>query len=168
MDELKKIALPVDRGAIAELRVGDRVMLSGTMLVMRDAAHNRIRDMIIAGNTLPVSFEGECIYYMGATPSTEGRPIGSAGPTTSKRMDSITPMLIERGLLATVGKGERSKAVYDAISQSGGVYFSAIGGAGAYYCNCIKKVELLAFPELLSEAIYRITVENFPVVVLYK
>lgn len=150
------------------MAIGDKVLLSGDMLVMRDAAHNRIRDMINSGMPLPVDFNNECIYYMGATPATEGRSIGSAGPTTSKRMDTITPMLIERGLVATIGKGQRSQAVYDAIKAAGGVYFAAIGGAGAYYCNCIKNVKLLAFPELLAEAIYRISVEDFPAVVFFK
>ncbi|NCA67363.1 MAG: TRZ/ATZ family protein [Clostridia bacterium] len=168
MDGLKIATLPLTKDKIAELDIGDRVLLSGSMLVMRDAAHNKIRDMIKSNMPLPVNFDGECIYYMGASPATEGRPIGSAGPTTSKRMDSVTPLLIEKGLIATIGKGERSQAVYDAIKTAGVVYFVAIGGAGAYYCNCIKKVELLAFPELLSEAIYRISVEDFPVVVFYR
>lgn len=168
MERIKRLALPLDKDAIKELNIGDRVALSGEMLVMRDAAHAKIRDMIAANEALPVDFAGQCIYYMGATPATEGRPIGSAGPTTSKRMDSMTPMLIERGLIATVGKGERSQEVYDALRSAGGIYFAAIGGAGAYYSTCIKKCELLAFPDLLSEAIYRIAVENFPAVVLYK
>lgn len=168
MKNIIELSLPLEKSAIKALNIGDKVMLSGEMLVMRDAAHARIRDMITAGEALPVDFQGQCIYYMGATPATEGRPIGSAGPTTSKRMDSLTPILIERGLIATVGKGERSQSVYDAFRSAGGVYFAAMGGAGAYYANCIEKCELLAFPELLSEAIYKITVKDFPVVVLYK
>ncbi len=168
MKSVIELSLPLEKSAIKALDIGDKVMLSGEMLVMRDAAHAKIHDMIAAGEALPIDIQGQCIYYMGATPATEGRPIGSAGPTTSKRMDSLTPMLLERGLIATVGKGERSQAVYNALRQAGGVYFGAIGGAGAYYANCIKKCELLAFPELLSEAICKITVKDFPVVVLYK
>ncbi len=168
MEKIKRLTLPLDKEAVKELNIGDKVMLSGEMLVMRDAAHTKIRDMIAKKEALPVDFAGQCIYYMGATPATGGRPIGSAGPTTSKRMDSMTPMLIERGLIATVGKGERSQEVYDALRGAGGVYLAAIGGAGAYYATCIKQCELLAFPELLSEAIYKITVENFPAVVIYK
>lgn len=164
----KIISLPFDREKVKQLVIGDSVLLNGSMLVMRDAAHNKLREIIANNGDLPVQLNNECIYYMGATPATGGRVIGSAGPTTSKRMDAITPLLIKRGIIATIGKGERSEAVYEAIRESGGVYFAAIGGAGAYYSNCIKEVELLAFPELLSEAIYRIKVHNFPVVVFYK
>ena len=166
MSEAKKIVLPLNGDVTAGLRAGDRVLLSGAIYTGRDAAHKRLLEILDAGEELPVSLKDQTIYFVGPCPAPPGRPIGSAGPTTSYRMDPYSPRLIaEAGLRGMIGKGNRSAAVVDAMKQYGVVYFAATGGAGALIAQCIKKCELVAFPELGPEAIYRLEIEDFPVVV---
>ena len=162
---MKKIDLPLRDDVIGSLRAGESVLLSGTLLTGRDCAHKRICEMLDRGEKLPFPLEGQTIYYAGPCPAPAGKACGSCGPTTSARMDSFAPRLLELGLKGMVGKGERSAAVCEAIARCRAVYFAAIGGAGALYGNAIRKSELIAFPDLLSEAVYRFEVENFPCVV---
>ncbi len=162
---MKKIDLPLRDDVIDSLRAGESVLLSGTLLTGRDCAHKRICEMLDRGEKLPFPLEGQTIYYAGPCPAPAGKACGSCGPTTSARMDSFAPRLLELGLKGMVGKGERSAAVCEAIARCHAVYFAAIGGAGALYGNAIRKSELVAFPDLLSEAVYRFEVENFPCVV---
>ena len=162
---MKTINLPIDEAEIKNLKAGEVVMLRGEMLTARDAAHKRLTDMIKDGEPLPFDISGECIYYAGPCPAAPGKASGSCGPTTSSRVDEYTPLLLSLGLKAMVGKGERSVAVREAAVKYGAVYFAAIGGCGALYGNCIEKSEVLAFPELLSEAVHKIKVRDFPAVV---
>ncbi|MEM1483666.1 FumA C-terminus/TtdB family hydratase beta subunit [Oscillospiraceae bacterium PP1C4] len=148
-----------------KLRAGDRVLLSGIIYTSRDAAHKRIMAAIQDGSSLPFPLEGASIYFAGPTPAPEGMAIGSCGPTTSSRMDPFTPTLMDRGLIATIGKGERSKAVYDAIERNQGVYLCSIGGAGALAAQCIKECEVIAFEDLGCESVKRLRVEDFPLIV---
>ena len=148
-----------------ELRAGDTVLLSGTVYTARDAAHARLCKMIDAGEPLPFALDGAVIYYAGPTPAREGAVIGSCGPTTSSRMDKFTPTLIENGLLGMIGKGKRSPDVVKAMKSRGAVYFCAIGGAGALAAKCIKKAEVIAFDELGCEAVRKLEVEDFPLIV---
>lgn len=150
---------------IPTLCAGDTVQLSGTVYTARDAAHAKICKMIDNGDELPFELDGAVIYYAGPTPAKEGMPIGSCGPTTSSRMDKFTPTLLERGLCAMIGKGKRSDDVISAMRKSGAVYFCAIGGAGALAARCVRKAEIVAFPELGCEAVRRIEIENFPLIV---
>lgn len=166
MDETIKLSLPLRRDEVKKLKAGDRVLLTGRMLTGRDAAHKRLYDLALGGMELPVSIRDETIFYVGPTPAPPGRPIGAAGPTTSSRMDRYTPLLMDRGLLGMVGKGLRSEEVKDAIVRNGGVYFGATGGSGALLSKCIKSAEIVAYPELGTEAIRRIQVEDFPVIVI--
>jgi fumarate hydratase subunit beta len=147
------------------LRAGDEVLLSGVIYTARDAAHERLAGMISRGESLPVDLAGQVIYYCGPTPPRPGRPIGSAGPTTASRMDAYTPMLIERGVRGMIGKGRRSPAVKAAICRYGAVYFAAIEGTAALLGRRVRSADVLAFADLGAEAIYRLTVEAFPVVV---
>lgn len=144
---------------------GDRVLLSGTVYTSRDAAHKRIFELLDNGEALPYELDGACIYFAGPTPTPEGMIIGSCGPTTSGRMDVYSPRLLDLGLAAMIGKGERNKAVCDAIVKNKAVYFCAIGGAGALYAKQIKKCEEIAFKDLGCESVKRLELENFPVVV---
>ena len=162
---MKTITLPLQQSDIDALRAGESVLLSGTFLTGRDCAHKRICSMLDAGEQLPFPLAGETIYYAGPCPAPEGKACGSCGPTTSARMDSFTPRLLDLGLKGMIGKGERSEEVRASVAKNGAVYFAAIGGAGALYGNAIRKAELVAFPDLLSEAVYRFTVENFPCIV---
>ncbi len=162
---MKKITLPLTREAIENLTAGEGVLLSGVLLTGRDCAHKRICEYLDRGENLPFSLAGETIYYAGPCPAPEGKACGSCGPTTSARMDSFAPRLLDLGLKGMIGKGERSKEVCDAIVRNRAVYFAAIGGAGALYGNAVKKSELVAFPDLLSEAVYRFEVKDFPCVV---
>ena len=146
------------------LRAGEEIMLSGTVYTSRDAAHKRIFQAIADGTPLPYPIEGAFIYYAGPTPAKHGA-VGSCGPTTSSRMDVYAPQLYDMGLAATIGKGDRSEAVYDAIRRSGGLYLCAIGGAGALAAKCITECEVIAFPELGCESVKRLTLSNFPVYV---
>ena len=165
MQEIK-IRLPLRDEVIEKLRAGDYVYLNGDLYVARDAAHKRLMDLIKAGKKLPISLEGETIYYMGPSPAREGQIIGSAGPTTASRMDKYTPTLLDLGLKGMVGKGKRSQEVLDAIVRDHAIYFAAVGGAGALLSKCIRKSEIVCYEDLGAEAIRRITVEAFPLVVL--
>ena len=157
---------PFDEAAVRALRAGDQVQLSGTVYTGRDAAHKRLVAMLDAGEKLPVDLNGQAIYFVGPCPAPPGRPIGSAGPTTSYRMDPYSPSLIARtGLRGMIGKGNRSAEVVDAMKKYGVVYFAATGGAGALIAQRIKKCDLIAFPELGPEAVYRLEVEEFPAIV---
>lgn len=149
---------------IQDIKCGDEVYLSGTIYTARDAVHKKLALLIDEGKELPIDLNGACIYYAGPTPEREGQVIGSCGPTTSSRMDKFTPLLLEKGLLAMIGKGPRSKAVVDAIKKRGGIYFCAIGGAGALCAKAVKKYEVIAFSELGCESLKKMEVENFPVI----
>lgn len=160
-----QIQLPLTKETASSLKAGDFCYLSGPMYVARDAAHARLFECLKNGEPLPVSLEGETVYYMGPSPAKEGQVIGSAGPTTSSRMDRYTPALIREGMLGMVGKGRRSSEVKEAMTECGAVYFAAIGGAGALLSKCIKSAEIKAYEDLGAEALRLITVEKFPVVV---
>lgn len=161
-----KLTTPLDKGILAGLRAGDRVLLSGEVYTARDAAHKRMFELIDAGKPLPIGLVGACIYYAGPTPAPPGHVIGSVGPTTSGRMDRYTPLFLKRGLAAMVGKGSRSDEVLRAIREHGAVYFGFIGGAGALAAACVKSCETLAFEDLGSEAVRRLVVEDLPLTVL--
>ncbi len=162
---MKRIELPLKEEVIRGLSAGESVLLSGEILTGRDCAHRRICEFLDRGEALPFSLAGETIYYAGPCPAPAGKACGSCGPTTSARMDSFTPRLLELGLKGMIGKGERSEAVCESIVKNGSVYFAAIGGAGALYGNAIQKSEIVAFPDLLSEAVYRFLVKDFPCIV---
>lgn len=159
----KKINAPFDREELSKLCVGDRALLSGYIYTARDAAHKRIYEGLLNGTELPISLENQGIYYVGAC-FKDGTPI-SAGPTTAMRMDKYAPTLYDNGLAASIGKGDRGQSVYEAIKNNGGVYFAAIGGAGATYAHSIKRATLIAYPELGTEAIYKFEIEDFPLIV---
>jgi len=159
------LTTPLSAADLAPLRVGDRVLLNGVVYTARDAAHKRLVECIDRGEPLPFDPAGQVIYYVGPTPAPPGRPIGSAGPTTSYRMDRYAPRLIELGLKATIGKGQRSTEVVQAMITHGAVYFVAIGGAAALLARCIRSCQVIAYPELGPEAIHRLEVEAFPVFV---
>ena len=162
----RKITAPFDKKISQELKAGDYVYITGTIYTARDAAHKRMDEALKKGEKLPFDVENNVIYYMGPSPAREGRPIGSAGPTTASRMDKYAPQLLDLGLGAMVGKGKRSQAVIDAIVRNGSVYFAAVGGAGALLSKCITSSEVVAYDDLGTEAIRKLTVENFPVIVV--
>lgn len=162
---MKRVMLPLTDEAISNLKAGEGVLLSGTILTGRDCAHKRICEYLDRGEKLPFDFKGETIYYAGPCPAPAGKACGSCGPTTSARMDPFAPRLLDLGLKGMIGKGERSDEVVNAIVKNHAVYFAAIGGAGALYGNVVKKSELVAFADLLSEAVYRFKIEDFPCVV---
>lgn len=162
---MKKIRLPLTEEEISGLKAGEGVLLSGTILTGRDCAHKRICEYLDRGEKLPFDFKGETIYYAGPCPAPAGKACGSCGPTTSARMDAFAPRLLDLGLKGMIGKGERSGEVERSIVKNHAVYFAAIGGAGALYGNVVKKSELVAFEDLLSEAVYRFEIEDFPCVV---
>ena len=162
----RQISVPIKKEDALSLRAGDYVTLTGTIYTARDAAHKRMQEALDAGESLPIEMQGNVIYYMGPSPAREGRPIGSAGPTTASRMDKYAPKLLDLGLGAMIGKGKRSQAVIDAIVRNGSVYFAAIGGAGALLSQRIKKSEVVAYDDLGTEAIRKLEVEDFPVVVV--
>ena len=162
----KTITAPIDRETLKSLHAGDYVYISGTIYTARDAAHKRMIETLDEGRELPLDLKDNVIYYMGPSPAREGRPIGSAGPTTSSRMDKYAPDLLDLGLKGMIGKGKRSKAVIDAIVRNGAVYFAAVGGAGAILSKCIKKSTVIAYDDLGTEAIRELEVEDFPVVVV--
>lgn len=158
--------LPITAEKADSLHAGDFVYLSGQMYVARDAAHKRLMELIEKNEQLPIDIKDCTIYYMGPSPAREGRPIGSAGPTTASRMDKYASTLLDLGEKAMVGKGKRTKEVLDAVVRNHAVYFAAIGGAGALLSQCIKKSEIIAYEDLGAEAIRLITVEDFPVIVV--
>lgn len=160
------ITTPVTSEKTAVLKAGDYVYLSGTVYVARDAAHKRMIEALDRGEELPISIENAAIYYMGPSPAREGRPIGSAGPTTSGRMDKYTPALLDLGLKGMIGKGRRSKEVKEAVVRNRCVYFAAIGGAGALLSKAITASEVIAYGDLGTEAVRKLEVENFPVIVV--
>jgi fumarate hydratase subunit beta len=161
-----RLTTPLSTQDVEKLTIGDKVLLSGVLYTGRDAAHKRLFDLIADGKELPIDIQGQVIYYVGPTPAKPGKPIGSAGPTTSYRMDSFAPKLIELGLKGMIGKGNRSQAVVSAMKQHKAVYFGATGGAGALIAKRIKKAEIIAYPDLGPEAIRRLEVEDFPVTVV--
>ena len=166
MSENKIIRTPMIEEVTRELKAGDYVYITGTMYVARDAAHKRMIETLDKGEELPIDIADATIYYMGPSPAREGRPIGSAGPTTATRMDKYAPRLMDLGQKAMIGKGKRSPEVIDAIVRNKGVYFAAVGGAGALLSKCIIKSEIVCYEDLGAEAILKIEVENFPVVVV--
>jgi fumarate hydratase subunit beta len=156
---------PLKPEDVDKLRAGDKVNLNGFIYTARDAAHKRLVDLIKEGKPLPLPLDGEIIYYVGPSPTPPGKAIGSAGPTTSGRMDPYAPILIEHGLRGMIGKGERAPGVVEAMQKYGAVYFAATGGAAALLSKRITKAEIIAYAELGAESISRLTVENFPVIV---
>ncbi|MBQ0042805.1 MAG: Fe-S-containing hydro-lyase [Lachnospiraceae bacterium] len=166
----KHITAPITKEVAASLKAGDYVYISGTIYTARDAAHKRMDETLTEcgedKNSLPLELEGNLIYYMGPSPAREGRPIGSAGPTTASRMDKYAPKLLDLGLGGMIGKGKRSDAVRDAIVRNGSVYFAAVGGAGALLSKAITASEVIAYDDLGTEAIRKLTVENLPVIVV--
>ncbi len=162
----KRIKLPLTDKVIEELKAGDNVLLSGVLYVARDAAHKKIVEALDKGQTPPFDIKGQIIYYMGPAPAKPGNVIGSAGPTTSYRMDSFSPRLMEVGLKGMIGKGQRTQAVLDAMKKYKAVYFAAIGGAGALISKSIKKADVIAYEELGAEAVRKLEVEDFPVTVI--
>lgn len=158
---------PLSVGQVEGLRAGDHVLLSGVIYTARDAAHERLEGLLARGEPLPVDFRGQTIYYCGPTPARPGRPIGSAGPTTASRMDAYTPTLLAAtGLRGMIGKGRRSKEVKEAIRQHRAVYFGAVEGTAALLGERVQEAEVVAFPDLGPEAIYRLVVQRFPVIVV--
>ena len=166
MSETKKLSPPLSDEDVRDLTIGDKVELNGTIFTARDAAHKRMMECLEKGEELPFDVKGQVIYFVGPTPAKAGRPIGSAGPTTSSRMDIYSPKLIEKGLKGMIGKGWRSQEVIDSMVEHGCVYFVAVGGAGAFLSKCIKESSVIAYEDLGPEAIYRLEVENFPVIVV--
>lgn len=162
----RHIDVPFDQKTALSLNAGDYVYLTGTIYTARDAAHKRMDESLNEGKTLPFEIKGNVIYYMGPSPAREGRPIGSAGPTTATRMDKYAPRLLDMGLAGMIGKGKRRQPVKDAIVRNGAVYFAAVGGAGALLSKCIRSSEVIAYDDLGTEAIRMLEVENFPVIVV--
>ena len=163
---VKKMTTPLTEDVIVGLKAGDRIEISGVLYTARDAAHKRLVQMIKDGDKLPFDLRGQIIYFVGPTPARPGVPIGSAGPTTSGRMDPYSPYLIEHGLKGMIGKGGRGKEVIEAMLRHKCVYFAAIGGVAALLSKKIKKAEIIAFDDLGTEAVRRIEVEDFPVIVI--
>ena len=162
----RTITVPIKKEQIVDLRAGDYVYISGTIYSARDAAHKRMFEAMEEGKYIPLNLTDNVIYYLGPTPAREGQVIGSAGPTTASRMDKYTPRLLDNGLNGMIGKGKRSKEVVDAIVRNKAVYFAAVGGAGALLSKCIKKSEVIAYDDLGTEAIRKMEVEDFPVIVV--
>lgn len=162
----RHLNVPAKTEELAKLESGDYVYLTGTIYTARDAAHKRMYETLLNGEELPVDVNGEFIYYLGPTPAREGQVIGSAGPTTSSRMDKYTPTMLDQGLKGMIGKGKRSLEVIESIKKNGAVYFAAVGGAGALLSKCITSSEIVAYEDLGTEAIRKLTVENLPVIVV--
>ena len=161
-----KITTPLPREAARNLRAGDSCLISGVIYTARDAAHKRLCELVAAGKELPFDIQDSIIYFVGPTPAKPGQALGSAGPTTSYRMDAYSPMLIGQGLTGMIGKGKRGAEVVDAMKHHGAVYFGAIGGCGALLGKCVKKSEIVAYEDLGAEAIRRLEVEDFPAIVV--
>ena len=162
----KRISTPITEEVTKELRSGDYVYITGEIYVARDAAHKRMIETLDEGKELPIKIKDATIYYMGPSPAREGRPIGSAGPTTATRMDKYAPTLLDLGGKAMIGKGKRSPEVIEAIIRNKAVYFAAVGGAGALLSKCIKKSEVICYDDLGAEAIRKIYIEDFPAIVV--
>lgn len=162
----KHITVPFDKETAKSLKAGDYVYLTGVIYTARDAAHKRMDESLNNGDKLLIDIDGNVIYYMGPSPAREGRPIGSAGPTTATRMDKYTPRLLDMGLTGMIGKGKRQPKVKEAIVRNNAVYFAAVGGAGALLSQRILKSDVVAYDDLGTEAIRRLEVENFPVIVV--
>lgn len=162
----RNLNVPFKKSDAAQLCAGDYVYLSGVIYTARDAAHKRMYEALQKGEDLPMEMNNNVIYYMGPSPAREGRPIGSAGPTTSSRMDKYAPLLLDLGLVGMIGKGRRSEEVKEAIVRNGAVYFAAVGGAGALLSRSIIESEVIAYDDLGTEAIRKLTVVNFPVIVV--
>lgn len=166
MTESYRISAPLSKESVRALRSGCGVFINGTIFTGRDAAHKRMSECIAAGNPLPFDVSGQVIYYVGPSPAPTGRVIGSAGPTTSGRMDPFTPVLLDMGLRGMIGKGTRSRAVVDSMVKNGAVYFGAVGGAAALIAKSIIQAEIVAWPELGPEAVFRLQVKDFPAFVV--
>ncbi len=162
----KIIRVPLEKKDIDHLKAGDYVYLSGIIYTARDAAHKRMYDALKKGEELPIKLDGNILYYLGPSPAREGQIIGSAGPTTSSRMDKYTPDMLDLGLKGMVGKGKRSPEVIKAMKRNGAVYFAAVGGAGALLSKCIKRAEIVAYEDLGTEAVRKLEIEELPVIVV--
>ena len=165
-DQVKKIRAPFDETTARSLRAGDRVLITGTILASRDAAHKRLVETLDRGEPLPVDLQGAVVYYLGPSPARPGNPIGAAGPTTSGRMDAYTPRLLKQGLKGMIGKGYRSPDVIKAMEEFGVPYLAAVGGAGALIARSIRKYTVLAYEDLGPEAVAAMEVEDFPAIVV--
>lgn len=163
--QIVKLQTPLDKESIKKLQAGDSVLLTGVIYTARDAAHARFREALAKGEELPVDLRGQIIYYAGPSPTPPEKVVGSIGPTTSARMDAFTPELLEYGLCATIGKGNRSEEVIEAIKKHGSVYFAAIGGSAALGARCVKKLEVVAYEDLGPESVKKLWVEDLPLVV---
>lgn len=166
MSQAIRLKTPLTEAAVEKLRAGDKVLITGVIYTGRDAAHKRLFDLLKEGKPLPVDLKGQVIYYVGPAPAKPGHPIGSAGPTTSGRMDAYSPKLMEMGLKGMIGKGMRKKEVIEAMKKYKAVYFAATGGAGALLAKAVKKAQVVAYEDLGPEAINRLEVEDFPVIVV--
>jgi len=166
MADIRHISLPFTDEIVSQLRAGDRLLLSGTLYVARDAAHKRMVEALDRGEKLPLDVKGATIYYMGPSPARPGRPMGAGGPTTAYRMDPYAPRLMELGLKAMIGKGKRSQAVRDAIVKYNAVFLGGVGGAGALLSKAVKSAEVIAYEDLGPEALRRLVVEDLPVTVV--
>lgn len=162
----KYITVPAETDELKNLRSGDYVYLTGIIYTARDAAHKRLYETAVQGKELPIDLKNQIVYYLGPTPAREGQVIGSAGPTTSSRMDKYTPLMLSLGLKGMIGKGKRSQEVIKSIQENDAVYFAAVGGAGALLSKCIKKAEVVAYEDLGTEAIRKLKVEELPVIVV--
>ena len=162
----RHINVPFDADIVKELKAGDYVYLTGTIYTARDAAHKRMYEALQKGEELPFDIEGNVIYYMGPSPAREGRPIGSAGPTTASRMDKYTPALLDLGMRGMIGKGRRTEAVRESMMKNQAVYFAAVGGAGALLSKSILQAEVIAYEDLGTEAIRKLEIKDFPVIVV--
>ena len=162
----RHITAPITKETAKTLHAGDYVYITGIIYTARDAAHKRMQETLQRGEALPLEMKENVIYYMGPSPAREGRPIGSAGPTTASRMDKYAPELLDLGLGAMIGKGKRSQEVKDAIVRNGSVYFAAVGGAGALLSKCIKRADVIAYDDLGTEAIRRLEIEDLPAIVV--
>ena len=166
MSDAIRLTPPLSDADVESLKIGDRVLITGAIYTGRDAAHKRLTDLIQADKPLPLEIQGQIIYYVGPSPAKPGRPVGAAGPTTSYRMDAYAPELMRCGLKGMIGKGARGQDVRDAMAEFKAVYLAAIGGAGALMAQAIKKAEIIAYEDLGPEAIRRLEVEEFPVIVV--
>ncbi len=166
MAEKIRITTPFTEEQSRKLKVGDSVLISGTIYSARDAAHKAMTEALARGEKLPIDWHNQIVYYLGPTPAKPGNPIGSCGPTTSGRMDAYTPTMLDQGIQGMIGKGSRDKAVVDSMIKHGVTYFAAVGGAAALISKCVKAYEVIAYPELGPEALAKLTVEDFPAIVV--